>query len=161
MSVEDCTGSNHVFSFTGSIQYFDVPLSGMYHLKMWRAGDGSSVHGHASVLSATGGTGGFTQGSFIATVCERLHVVVGGGGGGGKAPYARVVGGSAETAAGGYGGGGYATGSNRTMPLRVTGGRTPSSRLCAISLTPVTVAGEERVTLQYRWSRRQSWNGRD
>lgn len=83
-------GESQAFSYTGKVQEFIAPFSGLYMLEVWGARGG----GYSSYFS--GGKGGRSRGFILLNAGDKLFVVVGGKG---------TDGGTA----GGYNGGGTGT----------------------------------------------------
>ena len=85
-------GDAVTYTYSGGIQEFVVPVTGLYKLEVWGAKGGNSTN------KGTGGNGGYSKGHTILKEGTQLYVVAGGGtyNGGGN-----VVSGSK----GGYGGG--------------------------------------------------------
>ena len=83
------------FSYTGSIQTFTVPQTGVYKLEVWGA---QGQYSYSNSSSYQGGYGGYAVGSCYLNSGEQLYIVVGGQGNRGS--------GTNQTYAGGYNGGG-------------------------------------------------------
>ena len=81
------------FGYTGGVQTYQVPSSGIYKLEVWGGQGGNSIGN----LSATGGLGGYSFGNIYLTKDTVLYVTVGGKGANGKVT---------TTSDGGYNGGG-------------------------------------------------------
>lgn len=88
---DDCTtGRNEGWNFpyTGSIQTFTPPKTGMYQLETWGAQGGNASDDN---LVARGGYGAYAKGEVFLTQGETIYINVGGqngyGGGGGFMPY--------------------------------------------------------------------------
>ena len=96
-----------VYDYTGNIQQYNVPVSGIYTLETWGA-QGGSVEGYS------GGLGGY---SFLQTYLEAgqtLYIVVGGAGEGATE--------KGENLEGGFNGGGSIVGSSSVNHLLASGG---------------------------------------
>src|SRR5574344_2838708 len=87
------------FDYTGDIQTFNVPYSGVYKLEVWGAQGGISYANGSQ--QDIGGYGGYATGNITIKSKESLYIVVGGKGG---------IGSFSACSTGGYNGGG--TGSN-------------------------------------------------
>lgn len=77
------------YHYTGGIQTFTVPITGLYQFEVWGAGGGSGYYG--------GPNGGWSFGCKVLTKGQVLYIVCGGAGS--RAAYGQAV-------AGGYNGGG-------------------------------------------------------
>lgn len=84
------------FDFTGKVETFIVPETGLYKLETWGAQGGSVTN---SGLTSTGGYGGYSTGEYFFKRGEKVYVNVGGAG----TVSNRGVG---TTVLGGYNGGG-------------------------------------------------------
>ena len=93
----DMEGYQQEFVYTGSVQEWQVPATGIYKIEVYGAQGGSVTLGNGS---KTGGTGGYAYGEISLVGSEILYIVVGGAG--------------VSNGAGGYNGGGAtnSTGNN-------------------------------------------------
>lgn len=82
------------FNYTGGIQEFVVPASGLYKLEVWGGKGGNGFSRHAN--SGVGGRGGYSEGYVELLKGKKLYICVGGQGTL-DSPYAE----------GGYNGGGH------------------------------------------------------
>lgn len=91
---DEFEGKQYLFSYTGNIQSFDVPVNGVYQLETWGAQGGRS----------NGARGGYASGEVDLNKDQRIFIVVGGAG---------VETSYMKTAIGGYNGGGNSVYSDR------------------------------------------------
>ena len=89
---DDCTtGRNegYNFAYTGSIQTFTAPKTGIYQLETWGA-QGGNAEDSENNLVARGGYGAYAKGEVLLVQGEKLYIGVGGqdggNGGGGYQP---------------------------------------------------------------------------
>ena len=88
---DDCTtGRNegYNFAYTGSIQTFTAPRTGIYQLETWGA-QGGNAEDSENELTARGGYGAYAKGEVLLTQGDTLYINVGGQngyGGGGALP---------------------------------------------------------------------------
>lgn len=111
------TGESQEFTYTGGMQTFVVPQTGLYMLEVWGAQGGD--YGVYDVKS--GGLGGYSKGHVILKKGDILYICVGGAGrfyqdGGLSA--------SGYTASGGYNGGGGVIGAQNRYSRSSGGGAT-------------------------------------
>lgn len=105
-------GKTAEFAYTGSVQKFTAPQTGLYTLEVWGA-EGGNSRGAGGGGSADGGKGGYAKGTAELKKGDVLYIAVGGKGTDGLV--------SDETAAGGFNGGGDAKSLN--VPATWTSGR--------------------------------------
>ena len=77
---DDCmTGVNegYNFAYTGSIQTFTAPKTGIYQLETWGA-QGGNAEDSENELTARGGYGAYAKGEVSLTQGETLYIGVGG-----------------------------------------------------------------------------------
>lgn len=117
----DKAGDAVTITYSGGIQQWTVPLTGLYRLQAYGAKGGDMPYSSAYYRGGSGGQGGFAEGYLILGKDDIIYVVVGGAG----AYYNRNA-----RQAGGYNGGGagstatdypYCTGGGATHIARVTG----------------------------------------
>ncbi len=89
-SMTTVEGSAQTYSYTGGVQTFEAPISGIYQFELY-GGKGGSLH------EAGGGAGGYSKGYLKMEKGEKVYLCVGGAG---------------NNASGGYNGGGSGTFSN-------------------------------------------------
>ena len=77
-----------IFEYTGEVQEWEVPITGIYKLEVYGAQGGSYTYG------GIGGKGGYCAGNYLLNAGQKIYVVVGG-----------MPGSSSQ--AGGYNGGGF------------------------------------------------------
>lgn len=82
------------FDYTGGVQQFDVPCTGLYKLEVWGAQGGDYTLG----AGALGGKGGYSTGNVSLSENDTIYIIVGGQG---ISPVS-----SDQVATGGYNGGG-------------------------------------------------------
>lgn len=99
------TGKNTYqdYGYTGGMQSFTAPFSGLYKFELWGAKGGNTYNGTA------GGAGGYVYGHRIMTAGQTLYICVGGQGANGVSSGANVNGGYNGGGLAGGGGGGGAT----------------------------------------------------
>lgn len=85
---EEPVDEGYSFAYTGAIQTFTAPKTGIYQLETWGAQGGNAVDGN---LTARGGYGAYAKGEVFLAQGDTLYINVGGqngyGGGGGLVPY--------------------------------------------------------------------------
>lgn len=120
------TGKNTYqdYGYTGGMQSFTAPFSGLYKFELWGAKGGNSYNGNA------GGNGGYVYGYRIMTAGQTLYLCVGGSGTNGKS--------SSGNFAGGYNGGGV-SGPNYGYSPGPTGGS--GGGATSLSTANTTIAG--------------------
>ena len=92
-----------VYTYTGSVESFTVPVKGSYKMECWGAQGGSMTY---NKVKATGGLGGYAFGKANITANQKIFIVVGGKGGDTTD--------NTQTGKGGFNGGGTAVGDNYT-----------------------------------------------
>ena len=87
------------FAYTGGIQTYTVPATGLYRLEVWGAA-GGAYHGYASggTSGHAGGAGGKSVGYKVLSAGTQIYIAVGGSG--------AYVNGCTANVSGGYNGGG-------------------------------------------------------
>lgn len=66
------------FSYTGNVQSFTVPTTGIYKLEVWGAqGGGVSGDFPDNQTSYSGGTGGYVVGYKVLTAGDILYICIG------------------------------------------------------------------------------------
>ena len=108
-------GQSVNFAYTGGIQIFVVPNTGLYKLEAWGARGGAGVLWSGGRVAGTNGV--YTCGYAFLKKGTTVYVGVGGAGGDGSTLYDVTV-----TAAGGYNGGGAWSGKPNTGSSSVGGG---------------------------------------
>lgn len=94
-------GESQSFSYTGTIQEFEVPATGLYQLEVWGARGGSVNYKGEWVVNNTG-YGGYSKGYTVLEKGEILYIVCGGE----PNKNCSANAGTTVTQAGGYNGGG-------------------------------------------------------
>lgn len=69
---------NQNFAYTGGVQTYTIPSTGLYNLKVWGASGGGSAE--SSNAGSTGGKGGYSEGSKQFNQGDKLYIYVGGRG---------------------------------------------------------------------------------
>jgi hypothetical protein len=69
-----------IFNYTGTIQTFTSPITGVIKIYSWGAGGAGGLSTRQNPISGTGGGGAFQYGEFTATAGQQLSVIVGQGG---------------------------------------------------------------------------------
>lgn len=100
-------GDTEDYGYTGNVQTFTAPYTGVYKLKTWGA-QGGSTHGFA------GGGGGYSEGKVHLNAGDILYIYVGGQGSAASAP--------GESLTGGFNGGGSVTGDPTVNHYTTSGG---------------------------------------
>ena len=100
-------GDTENYGYTGDVQTFTAPYTGVYKLRTWGA-QGGSTHGFA------GGGGGYSEGKVHLNAGDTLYIYVGGQGAAASAP--------GESLAGGFNGGGSVTGDPTVNHYTTSGG---------------------------------------
>jgi hypothetical protein len=105
LSISSASADSNSFDFqyTGSVQSFTAPYTGIYQLETWGAQGGNAGYYSYSGATGVGGHGGYSTGDISLTKGQTLYVYVGGQGGSTSGEY---VGYSGIRVAGGWNGGG-------------------------------------------------------
>ena len=67
--------NEYVFNYTGNVQEFDVPISGIYKVELWGAQGYDEIT--YETRKATGGLGGYTSGNISLMSSNKLYIYVG------------------------------------------------------------------------------------
>lgn len=68
--------ANQNFGYTGNVQTYTIPYTGIYNLKVWGASGGGATD--SATAGSTGGRGGYASGSKVFNAGDKLYVYVGG-----------------------------------------------------------------------------------
>lgn len=77
-------GQTNTYSYTGGVQVFTVPTSGLYKLEVWGAKGGRGDATGSGFDGAGGGGGGYSSGYISLNAGTPLYICVGGGGWGNR-----------------------------------------------------------------------------
>lgn len=119
-------GTNQSFSYTGGVQTFTVPYTGLYKLEVWGAKGGNAY-------TASGGNGGYAVGYAEFKKGDVLYVVCGGQG----------ATASSSTVNGGYNGGG---GASATISGNYAGAGGGATHIAKVSGTLKSIGNTSFVT---------------
>lgn len=121
LSITAFAQASYTFNFTGGAQTLNIS-AGMYEIHAWGANGGAG--GDASVLSGTGGIGGYSYGVYTAATPTTLYIYVGE-----KGQSTNSSGANMATALGGWNGGGAGWSGSSNSYYRGGGGGGTDVRL--------------------------------
>jgi len=78
-TVENVSSTSKTFEYTGNVQEFEAPYTGVYLLEVWGAQGGMDTDGNGNIVY--GGKGGYSKGEVRLTQGQKLYVYVGEKGG--------------------------------------------------------------------------------
>lgn len=118
-------GTSQDYGYTGGMQSFTAPFTGLYLFQLWGASGGKSYNGNG------GGAGGYVYGYRVMTAGQTLYLAVGGAGRNGVASTTSNIGGSFN--------GGGTSGPNYNSGATATGGS--GGGATSLSTANTTIAG--------------------
>ncbi len=112
--MERSSGSSNTFSYTGGVQEYTAPYTGVYEIEAWGAQGGGASYTVAGgyvnpgTNTGVGGKGGYSKGSIVLKEGEKIYIYVGGSGqaGNGTGSYSGGFNGGGKGQYYGAGGGG-------------------------------------------------------
>jgi len=78
-TVENVSSTSKTFEYTGNVQEFEAPYTGVYLLEVWGAQGGMDTDEYGNIVY--GGKGGYSKGEVRLTQGQKLYVYVGEKGG--------------------------------------------------------------------------------